>query len=377
VPGPRKPAARSSSGRAARRPLPQTSVDSAPGGAGGGLIAGIQRARILAAIAAIACERGAGRATVSEVVARAGVSRRTFYELYEDLEACLLAAVEDALDCAQAYVRAGHDPGAPWRVRVRAGLAGLLSFLEDEPLRGRLVVVESLGLGPRALSRRAAALEPAIAAVDAGRAEARAPAGLSPLTAEGAVGAVLAILHTRLLAAASAPGRAGRGAGGRGEGAAPVLARANEPGRAGGGALLALCPQLASLLVRPYLGAAAARAELERTPPPPVRPAPLAAPADAPLGRLPLRLTARTLGVLAEIGARPGCSNRHIGLRVGVADQGQMSKLLQRLHRHGLIANEVPTRPGGPSRGAPNAWVLTARGAQLGAALPRTAPRRP
>ncbi len=42
----------------------------------------------------------------------------------------------------------------------------------------------------------------------------------------------------------------------------------------------------------------------------------------------------------------------------GIVDQGQISKLLTRLQRLGLVEN----RGGGAARGAPNAWTLTGRG---------------
>jgi AcrR family transcriptional regulator len=280
-------------------------------------------------MAQVACERGAARATVGDAVAFAGVSRRTFYELFNSAEDCLLAAIDDALASAGARVREACDPAAPWRARVGAGLVAFMRFVEDEPLRARLLLVESLGGGPQVLERRAQALAPAIAAVDAGRDERRRRGEEpSPLVAEAAVGALLAVLHRRLVDGYKR------------------------------GALLALCPQLMSLLVRPFLGEAAARAELGRPAPAPER---ASSPADAPLGRLPLRLTARTVGVLAAIAEHPGASNRQIGAHAGVQDQGQMSKLMRRLEGYGLVVNEG----GGQVRGAPNAWVLTERGAQI------------
>ena len=38
-----------------------------------------------------------GNVTVAQVVERAGVSRRTFYEVFEDREDCLLAALEEGI----------------------------------------------------------------------------------------------------------------------------------------------------------------------------------------------------------------------------------------------------------------------------------------
>ena len=124
--------------------------------------------------------------------------------------------------------------------------------------------------------------------------------------------------------------------------------------------LVALVNPLMSMIVHPYLGPAAAARELEH-------PLPQAAPArngnargrvQDPFKDLPIRLTFRTARVLAVVGARPGASNRAIADAAGIADQGQISKLLRRLATHGLIENHGH----GHADGEPNAWTLTPRG---------------
>ncbi|MFI4977402.1 MAG: TetR/AcrR family transcriptional regulator [Solirubrobacterales bacterium] len=111
----------------------------------------IQRARILAAMVDVVAERGASNVTVAHVVARSGVSRRTFYELFEDREECFLAAFDDAMARASRYVLDSYDPKASWAERIRTSLTGLLSFLDVERGAGRLLVVGSLGAGASAL----------------------------------------------------------------------------------------------------------------------------------------------------------------------------------------------------------------------------------
>ena len=75
-----------------------------------------------------------------------------------------------------------------------------------------------------------------------------------------------------------------------------------------------------------------------------------------------MRLTYRTSRVLegvAELGGRgSGPSNRQVGEYAGIADPGQVSKLLRRLERLGLLANGAP----GHLKGEPNAWRLTGKG---------------
>jgi DNA-binding MarR family transcriptional regulator len=159
------------------------------------------------------------------------------------------------------------------------------------------------------------------------------------VTAEGVVGAVFAVIHTRLLEGGKEP-------------------------------LSKLLAPLMSMIVLPYMGARAASKELARPAPKPKKAAPLADRSGSrdPLEGLDMRLTYRTVRVLVVIGGHPGTSNREIAESSGIADQGQISKLLTRLRRLDLVEN----RGEGQAKGAANAWHLTARGIEVErAARPR------
>jgi DNA-binding MarR family transcriptional regulator len=80
-----------------------------------------------------------------------------------------------------------------------------------------------------------------------------------------------------------------------------------------------------------------------------------------PLEGLNMRLTYRTVRVLMVIAEHPGASNREIAEGSGIVDQGQISKLLNRLARLKLVENLGE----GQEKGAANAWHLTPRGAQV------------
>ncbi len=301
------------------------------GGGRGGVVE-IQRARMIAAMVEVARERGVGAVTVAHVVTRAGVSRRTFYELFEDREACFLAAFDQAVERAAVRVLPAFDAGGSWRERVRGGLGALLEFVEDEPGLGALCVVDALGAGPLALERRAQVVGALIDVVDGGRREARGSARPTRLTAECVVGAVLAVLHARL---------------------------------SGGGAsrMVGLLGPLMGMIVLPYEGLAAAARETSR-PAPRRRRAALSH--GDPLRELDMRLTYRTVQVLlaiASLGGPGGVgpSNRQVADASGVADQGQISKLLARLDHLGLIRNSGA----GPARGEPNVWSLTPKGEEI------------
>jgi AcrR family transcriptional regulator/DNA-binding MarR family transcriptional regulator len=307
---------------------------------------------MVSALVEVARERGAARVTVAHVVARSGVSRRTFYEMFADRDACFMAALELAIERGAARVLpaferaavSGAAPGggglgvggggaARWRERVRAGLGALLEFLDDEPDLGGLCVVETLGVCPEALARRAQVVRALVDAVDAGRGEARA--GLAPtrLTAEGVVGGVLAVLYARFAEGWPSSDR-------------------SKP-------MLRLLSPLMAMIVLPYLGPVAAARETSR-PAPRARPR-SQRPASNPFEGLGMRLTYRTVRVLSAIAARAGASNREVADASGVQDQGQISKLLIRLERRGLVENIGS----GPVHGKPNAWQLTAKGRQV------------
>jgi AcrR family transcriptional regulator len=297
----------------------------------------LQRARLLAGAVGAIDEHGYTRATVAHITARARVSRRTFYELFGSRDECLAALLDDVVDLIEADIRAADLGGKPWRERVRGGLGAILAFFDREPELARICVVQALCGGPATLARRQAALARLAAVLDAGRGERAQLSGNTQMIAEGLVGAICAIVHGRL------------------------LRRERE-------SLIGLQSELMGLLVLPYLGAAAARREQRLPTQSPARPRAKARPAshhNDPLAGLSMRLTYRTTRVLECIVARAGVSNRAVAAHAGVADQGQISKLLGRLERIGLIENVGQ----GHAKGEPNAWHLTALGERVAAQL--------
>ncbi|MFZ1927072.1 MAG: TetR family transcriptional regulator, partial [Solirubrobacteraceae bacterium] len=109
-----------------------------------GQVAGVQRSRIVAATFEACAQEGAVRLSVADIVGRAGISRRTFYELFDSCEDCLLAALDQAIAAAGERALEAYDPQAPWRTRMRSTLTALLQFLDEQPQMARLLVVESL-----------------------------------------------------------------------------------------------------------------------------------------------------------------------------------------------------------------------------------------
>ncbi len=301
----------------------------------------IQRSRLLAGALGAIEELGYSRVTVAHIAARARVSRRTFYELFDDREDCLLAALESVVEMVRDELARAELDGLSWRERVRMGLWTILVFFQREPVLARVCVVQALRGGPRVLERREQVLTELARTVDEGRCESARGVECPAVTAEGLVGAAFSIVYGRLL---------------RGE---------HEP-------LTGLLGELMGMIVLPYLGPAAARREEAR--PLPVATSSVARVAyaaagengaggggDDPLAGVPMRLTYRTTLVLEVIAGRPGVSNRLVADLAEISDQGQISKLLSRLQRLGLVENKGP----GHVKGVPNAWTLTALGRQV------------
>jgi AcrR family transcriptional regulator/DNA-binding MarR family transcriptional regulator len=291
----------------------------------------LQRARLLCATFALIGERGYEGVSARSVSERAGVSNRTFYEAFSDREDCFLAAFDHAVEDLELVLRPVYESEDEWVAKVRAGLAALLETLEREPLVRRLVFVEALRAGPRVLARRALVLEALAGVIDEGRADGEAPAELPALTATAVVGATFGVIHARLL----------------------------EPGPE---PLSELLGALMATIVLPYRGSAAAARELER-PAPEIstraprrqgglfgRPLGSASPVD-------YRLTVRTQMALAAVAGQPDLNNREVSELIGLADQGQISRMMKRLQEQGLV-EDTHSNPHRIAR----AWRLTPQG---------------
>ncbi len=162
-----------------------------------------QRSRLLGAAVLIAGAEGYAGMTVSAVIARAGVSRKTFYEFFQDREDIFLATFDQLVDRALDGARDAYENGGDsWPEQLRALLQSGLEALARSPHEARLGFVEVLAAGPRALQRRDAALREFAQFLAPGY-EA-ADGDVPELMPEAIVGAVYEIVYARVLQAATA-----------------------------------------------------------------------------------------------------------------------------------------------------------------------------
>jgi AcrR family transcriptional regulator len=278
-----------------------------------------QRRRLIAAMTVLATERGWQDVTVDQVCERAGVSKRSYYELFGDREGCFVAAVEAALEVLCAPMNAVIAGGGSWADATgRALAAWLTSFDADEP-RAWLVAVEAGYGSDAACDARRRAFEPFVGLIDRDR-------GVAPPTGVALVGAVLELIYRHLT------------------------------GPDGDESLMSLITPAAYLLLSPRLGRdealRAAGALLDEG-----VGEPLADVEPEPDNEPPLRITDLTEATLLFLADNPGARNLEIAAAIGIQHESQVSRHLQRLDES-RVARKVRV-------GRANAWELTPVGTRL------------
>lgn len=158
-----------------------------------------QRERLLSAVVQVARRTGYSGLTIREVIGAAGVSRKTFYELFEDKNEAFLAAYDHVVGRLAEGVTGATARGRTWPEQVSLGLETFLDRLASDPAVAHLCIVEVLAAGPPALTRRAAALEAFRTFLEPGYKH--APAGVEPpvLAAETVIGGVYEVIYGYVL----------------------------------------------------------------------------------------------------------------------------------------------------------------------------------
>jgi AcrR family transcriptional regulator/DNA-binding transcriptional ArsR family regulator len=295
-----------------------------------GLAGGVptQRDRLAAAMGELTAEVGTAAAGVHHVCQRAGVSRRTFYELYADRDACFVDAHQEAFGrlvghLAEAVAAAGPE----WEDRAVATTQALLGAWDADRVLAHLCLISSVGT-----NRETMALRRATIAQIAGL---LADAPAQPLQEEpvltGAIGGVWELAlrgladdpHTSIADLAGAAIYLML---------APFAGRRQAAARAAGrgGGAIAYSTRWTPAVV----GDSEDR------------------------GLLVTELTGQTLRYL---NGHPGAANIDIARAVDVRHESQISRHLSRLERAGMVSRR--------KEGRTNAWVLTARGEEAARTL--------
>jgi AcrR family transcriptional regulator len=162
------------------------------------LVRAIQRERLLASMIRTVTEIGYNALTVQNVLTRAGISRPTFYEQFEDKEDCFLTAFDACAARMRKRVEAAAvEAGSGWREQLRSGIAELLRFIAAEPEEARTIIVEARASTGAGLRRRDELLDGFAACIDS---LVRKDLDETPsaIAAAGVVGGIESVLYARL-----------------------------------------------------------------------------------------------------------------------------------------------------------------------------------
>jgi AcrR family transcriptional regulator len=117
------------------------------------------RARLLEAMLACVGEQGYATTVVADVIAKAGASRKTFYEHFEDKRACFLALSDGVADRWVARVEDTDDGIADGTEAVEAIVGELFALALESPAELRVLAVEMTAAGPTGVERRERVLQ--------------------------------------------------------------------------------------------------------------------------------------------------------------------------------------------------------------------------
>jgi AcrR family transcriptional regulator len=157
----------------------------------------------LRAVVQVLAERGFAGTTIGLVVTQARVSTRTFYQLFDGLEECLIAIMDSVLEHAIALVSRELQGADCWQDGVRSALAAVLVYFDREPELARVCIVETLAGGPVVLAHRERLIQ-AFRLPILQRIEREVP-GVSPVAAEGVMSSVLGIMHAHMVTGKPGP----------------------------------------------------------------------------------------------------------------------------------------------------------------------------
>jgi AcrR family transcriptional regulator len=184
-----------------------------------------QRRRLLSAMAESVAIHGYAASSVARVIELAGVSRGTFYELFENRHECLLAAYDAAFASFSAAIEEACAGASPWPDRAAAAIAAAVRFAAACPEQARLLALDTAAADLEAAGRAIAGGDRLAELLGGGREHNTKSRSLPDVTERALVGAVSSVINGRLLS--------------------------GEP-------LDDLEPQLVQLVLTPYIGPAAA-----------------------------------------------------------------------------------------------------------------------
>ena len=142
--------------------------------------------------------------SVRTVLDRACLYRQAFYDDFADKDDCYRCAYDAGVARVEALAADAAADEEGWRAKLRTGLGAILGFLDSEPDVGRALFVEVHAAGAESLERRAEAMKKAADFIDLARLDPDVSEAPPPITSEGVVAGIHAVVHSRLSTGADA-----------------------------------------------------------------------------------------------------------------------------------------------------------------------------
>ncbi len=157
-------------------------------------IAELQRRELLEGFCRAVEERGLAATTIADIVRHARVSKRTFYEHFDDKEACFFAAYRAMAADVMRAIAAAVDVAAPWQEQIESAARVYVQVLDSRPKLTRAFFLEIHAAGAHAIALRREVMEEFAALtrgfVESARKRQPAVRPLSPVMATAMVGGI-------------------------------------------------------------------------------------------------------------------------------------------------------------------------------------------
>jgi AcrR family transcriptional regulator len=124
-----------------------------------------QRQRIIDAMIESCAEKTFAATTITDIVARAHISRTTFYKHFEDKRACFDAAIAYCIEQLRNTAASAHDPNDAPADATRKAATAVLGALAARPGLAQLLTGDAIAVDPAVSARYRKATIPALEAL--------------------------------------------------------------------------------------------------------------------------------------------------------------------------------------------------------------------
>jgi AcrR family transcriptional regulator len=153
-----------------------------------------QRDRLTAGMIAVVAEKGYHEATISQITAAAGVSRRTFYSYFSSKEECFFATYDVITEHLREVVNEAGSKHEEWVERARVKLATLLEFFSSNPDLARFCLIAPARAGDKIAERYTRGIAESYEEMSEGMPEEVAARAPSPAVQQSLIGGMAALL---------------------------------------------------------------------------------------------------------------------------------------------------------------------------------------